>query len=86
LAHLNQPQGCRAAEALEALLGGYQLNRLQFADLVETQKNAEKFTEWIIGSYGVLSVNGKKLVQDLVRLAKKNRNEQEQTRISKKKD
>lgn len=52
---------------------------------METQKNAEKFTEWIIGSYGVLSVNGKKLVQDLVRLAKKNRNEQEQTRISKKK-
>jgi hypothetical protein len=47
---------------------------------VETQKNAEKFTEWIIGIYGVLSVNGKKLVQDLVRLAKKpgmNKNKQE---------
>ena len=67
--------------ALVAPLAVYQLNRLRFADLAETQKNAEKFTEWIIGIYGVLSVNGKKLVQDLVRLAKKktgmNKNKQE---------
>ena len=47
---------------------GLQLNRLLSVDLEETQKNAAKFTGWIIGICGVLNVNGKKLVLDLVQM------------------
>ena len=57
-------------QALEALVG-LQLNRLLSVDLVETQKNAAKFTGWIIGICGVLNVNGKKLAPDLARLPKR---------------